>query len=974
MKNAGRLHSLSRRVAASLALMIALVSAVMLAFMYFYAARAASVDLEKKADETVQYLAGTLELPLWNEDKDTAALIAKTVFQNDLIATLKVSDAFGNTFATLERNREAGGLERTGKIFHQGMPVGVVELSLTTRVHRERERELLGSFALAVLLIVACLMLLTGLVVRALLRQPLGNLNRIVDAYSAGIYEASSSPIGCLEFQAVGEVLAKMGSKISGQLGQLKEAEQRYRSIFENATEGIFQTTMDGQFLNCNPALAGILGYLSPEVLLSSVSDIANSLYVDKEQREHLISLLLEQASVTGYEAKIRRQDGRVIWGSISARLVRDEAGTPLFIEGFLTDITDRKQSEQALQDSRQRLDNIVANSPGAIYRCLNDSQWTMEFLSAAITRITGYPADDFLQNRVRSYASIIHPDDRKAVEEAVSMALPRRERYEMDYRLIATDGSTRWVHEQGQGVFASDGRLLCLDGAIFDITDQKMAAEEIRKLNQELEQRVADRTAQLVDAQKRADAANKAKSVFLANMSHELRTPLNAILGFSGLLRRDSEMTERQRKNLDIINRSGEHLLTLINDVLEITKIEAGRLQLEITAFDLGSLVRDVVDMMQVRAQEKGLSLMLDQSSEFPRYIMGDEARLRQILVNLIGNAVKFTEEGGVVVRLGVRENSHRHLLIDVEDTGPGISPEDQQRVFQPFVQLVESGEQKGTGLGLTITRQFVQMMGGVISVESTLGKGTCFRVDLPIQLAGTDDILQPEEKASGDVIGLAPGQPLHRILIAEDQRDNQLLLSRLMTDLGFEVKVAENGEQCIRRFQDWHPDLIWMDRRMPVMDGMEATRQIRQLPEGEQVKIVAVTASAFTEQQQEMLDVGMNDFVRKPYRLNEIYECLARQLGVQYLYHYDNAEISSPVMLKPEMLATLPTALRQELKAALEDLDTQRITEVLQKVAELDGELGRTLSRLAGGFDYMTILQGLESASPDLKGSSER
>jgi PAS domain S-box-containing protein len=493
------------------------------------------------------------------------------------------------------------------------------------------------------------------------------------------------------------------------------------------------------------------------------------------------------------------------------------------------------------------------------------------------------------------------------------------------------------------------------------DISEIKRASDELRIHKEHLEREVQKRTADLVLARDAAEAANRAKSVFLANMSHELRTPLNAILGFSSLIRRDPQLSESQRDNLGIINRSGEHLLMLINDVLEIAKIEAGRQQVEIAPFDLGSMVREVVDMLQLRAQEKGLTLLLDQSSEFPRYIKGDESRLRQVLVNLLGNAVKFTEHGGVVVRLGVKSNAQDHLLIEIEDTGVGIAPENLERVFQPFVQVGENGEQKGTGLGLTITRQFVQMMGGTIDAESTPGKGSRFRVVIPVERASAVDKLRPQQEAPGEVIGLAPDQPRYRILIAEDQRDNQLLLSRLMTDLGIEVKIAENGERCIELYREWHPDLIWMDRRMPVMDGVETTRRIRRLPDGEQVKIVAVTASAFKEQQQEIFAAGMNDFVRKPYRFDEIYDCLARQLGVRYLYRSGAVENAPSVPLAPEMLANLPGALRQKLKDALKGLDCERIADVLREVAKVDPELAQGLSRLAESFDYVPILNAL-------------
>jgi CheY-like chemotaxis protein len=258
--------------------------------------------------------------------------------------------------------------------------------------------------------------------------------------------------------------------------------------------------------------------------------------------------------------------------------------------------------------------------------------------------------------------------------------------------------------------------------------------------------------------------------------------------------------------------------------------------------------------------------------------------------------------------------------------------------------------------------------MLNGNIGVESTLGKGSLFRVELPVALASPADILKPETRKPDEVVGLAPGQPRYKIMIVEDQRENQLLISRLMTELGLEVKIAGNGEQCLEMFQDWRPDLIWMDRQMPVMDGIEATQRLRQLPEGQTVKIVAVTASAFKEQQQEMLDAGMDDFVRKPYRFDEIYDCLARQLGVEYVYH-DEAptDASPPATLDAAMLAALPASLRQELRAALEDLDSERISAVIRLIGETDLKLGHTLSQLADYFDYPAILAALSAQLQD-------
>lgn len=492
-----------------------------------------------------------------------------------------------------------------------------------------------------------------------------------------------------------------------------------------------------------------------------------------------------------------------------------------------------------------------------------------------------------------------------------------------------------------------------------------KAVEAELDNYRQHLEELVEQRTFALSVAKDAAEAANRAKSIFLANMSHELRTPLNAILGFSSMMQKNAQLEQTERDKLGIINRSGEHLLSVINDVLEMAKIETGHIQLEDVPFDLGGMVSDATDMLSVRAKKKGLQLFIDQSSPFPRFIIGDEGRLRQILINLLGNAIKFTQQGSVTLRLGTKQNAIAHLLVEVEDTGPGISPEDQQRIFEPFVQLGEHAINKGTGLGLTITRQFVQMMGGNLTLESTPGKGALFRVELPLKEAREADvILKSVEKAKGEVIGLAPGQPDYRILIVEDQFENRQLLTQLMESVGFQVKLAENGEQGVQFFRSWQPHLIWMDRRMPVMDGLEATKAIRELPGGKQVKIVAVTASAFVEQRDEMLEAGMDDFVRKPYRFNEIYECLIRQLGVQFIYANAQPEKEAETMpLTAQMLSVLPPSLCHELREALESLDADRISALIAQVTPYDVNLRNTLTRLAGDFDYLAILNTLQT-----------
>lgn len=659
---------------------------------------------------------------------------------------------------------------------------------------------------------------------------------------------------------------------------------------------------------------------------------------------------------------RLLMKDGRVKYVNEKCETYYDENGRPLRSAGTVHDITDRHTAELELAQLSLKNKLILDSAGEGIYGLDVDGRCT--FVNPAALQLFGFSIEELIGQP--GHATFHHtrpdgsayPQQECPVQAACKLGVVHRGS-DLYWR---KDGSSFPVEFVSTPILES-GKTTGAVVMFSDITERKRAEEELRRYKDHLEEEVQQRTADLVLARNAAEAANQAKSVFLSNMSHELRTPLNAILGFSNMMRRDPSVPEKQRQNIDIINRSGEHLLTLINDVLEMSKIEAGRVQLENAPLDLGGLVRDVTDMMQIRAHEKNLRLLIDQDSQFPRYIVGDEARLRQVLINLLGNAVKFTEQGGVTLRLGTKQNEYSHLQIEVEDSGPGITPEDQHRIFEPFVQLGDQGANKGTGLGLAITRQFVQLMGGSISLESIPGKGSLFKVELPLKEVMDADIAKPKEMETGEVLGLAPGQPEYRILIVEDQRDNQLLLTNLMESAGFLVKVAENGKLGVELFQSWLPHLIWMDRRMPVMDGMEATRRIRELPGGKEVKIVAVTASAFVEQRAEMLNAGMDDFVRKPYRSNEIYECLSKQLGVLYSYQCPPEPEQPAMALTPEMLSVLPEELRDELTNALKSLETKRIALAIERVASYDRALQKTLNHLAENFDYATILKALRT-----------
>ncbi|MBP0019404.1 MAG: response regulator [Cyanobacteria bacterium SBLK] len=393
--------------------------------------------------------------------------------------------------------------------------------------------------------------------------------------------------------------------------------------------------------------------------------------------------------------------------------------------------------------------------------------------------------------------------------------------------------------------------------------------------------------------AKEEAEAANRTKSRFLANMSHELRTPLNSILGFTQLLARTDGFTREQQEYLDIVNRSSQHLLGLIDNVLEMFKIEAEGVVLVERSFDFIRLLETLEEMFRLKAETKGLNLEFDGISQLPHYIKTDDRKLRQILINLLGNAIKFTETGSVRLEARRVESSgdRCRLAFTVEDTGMGIAVEEMDLLFASFVQT-EAGRksQQGTGLGLPISRRYVELMGGEMTVESRVGSGSCFHFTIDAKLARAEDVRNYMER--GRVSILAPGQPEYRILVVEDVAENRLLLTRFLKEVGFEVREAVNGREAVEQWKDWKPHLIWMDIRMPVMDGYRATQKIRSLPGGDRPIIIALTASTLSQKRSQLLKVGYNDLVVKPFREDVIFEKMAKHLGVKYLYEQPSVD----------------------------------------------------------------------------------
>ena len=495
------------------------------------------------------------------------------------------------------------------------------------------------------------------------------------------------------------------------------------------------------------------------------------------------------------------------------------------------------------------------------------------------------------------------------------------------------------------------------------------VGAALMRKLAEEALQKSEKKfRALMVKAKEAAETANRAKSAFLANMSHEIRTPMNAILGFAQLMRRDQALSPRQKQHLDTINRSSEYLLALINDILEMSKIEAGRTTLNPAAFDLHALLSDLEMMFRDRADAKNLRLLVERVGEVPRHVMADEGKLRQVFINLLSNAMKFTEKGGIALRVGAKPEdvAGSRLMVEVEDTGPGISEEDMIHLFKPFEQT-ESGRRvrTGTGLGLAISREFVRLMGGDITVSSQVGKGSIFRFEAFLKHADAASLAKKTASARR-VLGIQPGQPKYRVLIADDNKENRELLAELLGLVGFQTRQVANGEEVLREFEAWQPNLVLMDMRMPTMDGFEATRRIKATERGKKTPIIAVTASAFDEGRQEVLAGGIDGYIRKPFRESEVFETIACQLGVKYVYAEEEVAVSrvepgTPATCSAEALSRLPKELVQKMRAAASGADLELLLELISQVEAHDAATAQVLRELAKGYQYEAILGAL-------------
>ncbi len=528
-------------------------------------------------------------------------------------------------------------------------------------------------------------------------------------------------------------------------------------------------------------------------------------------------------------------------------------------------------------------------------------------------------------------WLELIVPQDRARVQSAWEATVNEGTPFEQEFRVPTISGSPRYLKGLAQAFKDQAGCVTRILGTNWDVTAERLASETLRQ------------------AKEAAEAAERAKSSFLANMSHELRTPLNAVIGFAEVMKHDHSLSKVNKEYVNIINHSGSHLLSLINEVLDMAKVESGRMELLENDLNLPIFLKTVSSMIGMRAEKKDLQFIKEFASDLPDFIRTDELKFRQILLNLLSNAIKFTTQGEVRLLAGFTAGAtpdYGSVFVEVSDTGPGMSAEEMDKLFTPF-QQGQAGRQsqEGTGLGLVLSQKFVELMGGTMTVRSTPGAGSSFGFNIQVQVVQSEAM----QESLREVIGLAPDQPRVKVLIVDDVFLIRSVIENLLGAIGFDVRSADCGQEAIALFSSFQPDFIWTDLVMPGMNGDEATRAIRQLPGGDKVKIVCMTASVLAEERANILDSGVDDVLFKPIRESLLLSTMQRLLGIKYIYSdeilSDGDTMSDEELLDSANLSYMEIPWRKAFHAATLSGETDQVQTMIQTLAATDQDLAMAL-----------------------------
>ena len=768
----------------------------------------------------------------------------------------------------------------------------------------------------------------------------------------------------------------------------LRESEKKFRTLFRLIPVGISVSVFhDGTLLEVNETFLRIAGYTRDELIGKTSTELR--FWVSPAGRAQFIEPLRQQGFVRDLAIEVRTKSGTILQTLFSSEIMK--IGKQQCLISAFMDISELKRIEQELRSYQKKLEELVEERTLKLqheiesrkrtelslreseekYRLIaenaTDVIWTTDntgrftYISPSIQRLSGYTAEEVMQLTVQQCLT-------KSSWELISNLLQKEQtekqgtlRFEVEQ--MCKNGSTVWVEVIVERFYDHMGEHIGSLGISRDIRQRKQMEKALQQ------------------AKEAAEAANSAKSMFLSSMSHELRTPLNAILGFAQLLSREPALSDVQREYLGIINRSGEHLLKLINDVLDMSKIEAGRMTVKHDLFDLWRMLTEIEEMIRIRAKQRDLQFYVERSPGLPRSIVTDESKLRQILINLLGNAVKFTEQGHIVLTVKeltvasagaedfALQPSTVTLQFSIADTGPGIAADELSAIFTPFHQASGAREKEGSGLGLALSLKFVQLLGGDIQVQSEVGQGSHFTATVQAELAPHDEAAFSSPNRT--ISGLAPQQTPARILVVDDHSESRQLLSVLLGDIGFEIKEANNGQEALELVEQWQPQLILMNMLMPVMDGYEATKKIRSMETHhhkfgtqQHIPIIALTAYVFEEEQQKILDAGCDAILLKPADQSRLFELIRIYLDIRYEYtddespaHEDPRANQQITSLTPENLADLPGELIEALEQAVIEGNQYIVMQAVEAVRAANTELAEKIARLAQDFKYQSI-----------------
>lgn len=626
-----------------------------------------------------------------------------------------------------------------------------------------------------------------------------------------------------------------------------------------------------------------------------------------------------------------------------------------------------------AAADMAEQYRSLFENSPDGIFQTSPQGRYLL--VNAALAKLYGYPSREALMAAQPNLTGRLYVDPQRR-QQFIQLMAQQDVIQNFESQVYRQDGQVIWISETCRAIRDGAGQVMYYEGFVRDICDRKRAEQSLKQRNQQL----MDTLDQLEQAKRAAEAANQAKSTFLANMSHELRTPLNGILGYTQILMRDRDSPPKQQEGIGTIHQCGTHLLTLINDILDLSKIEAEKVELDPKTFYIKAFLEDLADLCRIQAEQKGLTFLYEAPSHFPDVVQADEKRLRQVLLNLLGNAMKFTARGQVQLR--VSQNSQpsgslddrghplHSLRFEVIDTGVGIASADIERIFRPFEQVGRADSRaEGTGLGLTITPKLLALMGSQLQVDSTVGQGSRFWFDITLAGHQGEDI-PPSPPNSNRITGYAGRR--RTVLVVDDRRDNRAVITGLLEALDFRLIEAFNGQEGLRQAQIHRPDLIISDLIMPVMDGFEMTRQLRSLPDFASLPIIASSASVFEFDRQKSHRAGYNDFLAKPINFEDLLAKLQIHLNLAWV----QVDAPPPPEVAAEILLPPPEYL-QELHSALQIGHIAKVAEAAQTIKCIDPRFipfAEQVAALADEFDDAAILELIQPQfSPSEPSSSQ-